>query len=138
MKRTYTLAELSDIASMILETVTSKTLLLYGEMGVGKTTLVKELALKLGVKESISSPTFSIVNEYMLPEDKLYHFDFYRINDDIEILDIGIEDYFESDHWKLIEWPEKVSDSLMPQNRTIVKLTKNKNGSRTLHIVPMN
>lgn len=138
MKRTYTLAELSDIASMILETVTSKTLLLYGEMGVGKTTLVKELALKLGVKEPISSPTFSIVNEYMLPEDKLYHFDFYRINDDIEILDIGIEDYFESDHWKLIEWPEKVSDSLMPQNRTIVKLTKNKNGSRTLHIVPMN
>jgi tRNA threonylcarbamoyladenosine biosynthesis protein TsaE len=138
MKRTYTLTELPEIANMILENVTSKTLLFYGEMGVGKTTLVKELASRLGVQDSISSPTFSIVNEYIIPEDKVYHFDFYRINDDIEILDIGIEDYFESDHWKLIEWPEKISSSLMPQNKTVLKLTKNTNGSRTIHIVPMN
>lgn len=138
MKRTYTLAELPDIASMILENIHSKTLLLYGEMGVGKTTLVKELALKLGIKDSVSSPTFSIVNEYALPEDKLYHFDFYRINDESELLDIGIEDYLETNYWKLIEWPEKISDHLLPQNRTIVKLTKNKNGSRTIQIASMN
>ena len=137
MKRTYTLAELPDIASLILENINSKTLLLYGEMGVGKTTLVKELAQKLGIKESISSPTFSIVNEYDLPKDKLYHFDFYRIIDETELLDIGIEDYFETDHWKLIEWPERVNENLLPLNRTTLKLTKNTNGSRTIQIMPM-
>ena len=137
MKRTNTLAELPDIASLILENINSKTLLLYGEMGVGKTTLVKELAQKLGIKESISSPTFSIVNEYDLPKDKLYHFDFYRIIDETELLDIGIEDYFETDHWKLIEWPERVNENLLPLNRTTLKLTKNTNGSRTIQIMPM-
>lgn len=138
MKRTYTLAELPDIASMILENLNSKTLLLYGEMGVGKTTLVKELAHKLGILDSISSPTFSIVNEYVLPKDKLYHFDFYRINDETELLDIGIEDYLETNYWKLIEWPEKISEHLLPQSRTVLKLTKNTDGSRTIQIMPMN
>ncbi|MAL59840.1 MAG: tRNA (adenosine(37)-N6)-threonylcarbamoyltransferase complex ATPase subunit type 1 TsaE [Flavobacteriaceae bacterium] len=138
MKRTYTLAELPDIASMILENINSKTLLLYGEMGVGKTTLVKELASKLGIKDSISSPTFSIVNEYHLAEGKLYHFDFYRIHDETELLDIGIEDYLETNYWKLIEWPEKISEKLLPYNRTTLKLTKNTDGSRTIQIMPMN
>ena len=138
MKHTYTLAELPEVAAMLLEQINSKTLLFYGEMGVGKTTLVKALASKLGVKDAISSPTFSIVNEYQLPNDTLYHFDFYRIKNDAEVLDIGIEDYFETSFWKFIEWPEKVSSNLLPRESIKIQLTKNTNGSRTIEIVPMN
>lgn len=136
MKRTFTLQELPEIAGMVLTNSPSKTLLFYGEMGVGKTTLIKELAKKLGVQDTISSPTFSIVNEYALNEDKLYHFDFYRLEDEEEALDIGIEDYFDSGHWNFVEWPEKV-ESLLPEATTMIELTKNKNGSRTLNILPV-
>ncbi len=136
MKRTFTLQELPEIAGMVLTNSPSKTLLFYGEMGVGKTTLIKELAKKLGVQDTISSPTFSIVNEYALNEDKLYHFDFYRLEDEEEALDIGIEDYFDSGHWNFVEWPEKV-ESLLPEVTTMIELTKNKNGSRTLNILPV-
>ncbi|MEZ4857794.1 MAG: tRNA (adenosine(37)-N6)-threonylcarbamoyltransferase complex ATPase subunit type 1 TsaE [Flavobacteriaceae bacterium] len=138
MKHTYTLAELPEVASMLLAHINTKTLLFYGEMGVGKTTLVKALARQLGVKDAMHSPTFSIVNEYPLPDDTMYHFDFYRIKDDNEVLDIGIEDYFETNYWKLIEWPEKISNSLLPIESIKLKLTKNTNGSRTIEIVPMN
>ena len=137
MKHTYTLAELPEVASMLLAQITVKTILFYGEMGVGKTTLVKALATKLGVKDAMSSPTFSIVNEYPLKEDVLYHFDFYRIQNDNEVLDIGIEDYFETDFWKFIEWPEKISSHLLPEDSIKLKLTKNTNGSRTIQIEPM-
>jgi len=137
MKRTYTIEELPKIAGMVLTNASTKTLLFYGDMGVGKTTLIKELARKLGVQDTLSSPTYSIVNEYLLDNDKLYHFDFYRINSEEEVLDIGIEDYFESTHWKLIEWPEKVS-SLLPHENTKIQLTINQNGSRTINIMPVN
>ncbi len=122
---------------MVLSNAPTKTLLFYGEMGVGKTTLIKELAKKLGVQDTISSPTFSIVNEYLLDEDKLYHFDFYRLEDEEEALDIGIEDYFESGHWSFVEWPERI-EALLPRETTTIELTKNKNGSRTVNIVPVN
>ncbi|GAB5399360.1 MAG: tRNA (adenosine(37)-N6)-threonylcarbamoyltransferase complex ATPase subunit type 1 TsaE [Aureisphaera sp.] len=137
MRRTYTLHELPEIAGMVLSNAPTKTLLFYGEMGVGKTTLIKELAKKLGVQDTISSPTFSIVNEYLLEEDKLYHFDFYRLEDEEEALDIGIEDYFDSGHWNFIEWPEKIG-SLLPDGSTTIELTKNNNGSRTVNILPVN
>ena len=137
MKVDYTLQELPQIAGMILANASSKTLLFYGAMGVGKTTLIKELAKELGIQESISSPTFSIVNEYLLDSDKLYHFDFYRINSDEEIYDIGIEDYFDSSHWKMIEWPEK-AEKFLPTDNTKIQLTINQNGSRTINIAPVN
>jgi len=133
MEIAYTIQELPKIAGMILANTTSKTLLFYGDMGVGKTTLIKELAKKIGVQDTLSSPTFSIVNEYLLDRDKLFHFDFYRINSAEEVLDIGIEDYFESNHWKLIEWPEKV-EKFLPMENSKIQLTKNQNGSRTLNI----
>ncbi|NND62596.1 MAG: tRNA (adenosine(37)-N6)-threonylcarbamoyltransferase complex ATPase subunit type 1 TsaE [Flavobacteriaceae bacterium] len=136
MKRTYSLQELPEIAGMVLTNTPTKTLLFYGDMGVGKTTLIKELAKKLGVQDTISSPTFSIVNEYLLNEEKLYHFDFYRIENEEEALDIGLEDYFESDNWSFVEWPEKV-ENLLPGESTKIKLTKNKNGSRTLNMMPV-
>lgn len=137
MEQTYTIRDLPKIAGMVLTNASTKTLLFYGDMGVGKTTLIKELAKKLGVQDTLSSPSFSIVNEYLLDSDKLYHFDFYRINTEEEALDIGIEDYFDTDHWKLIEWPEKIAN-LLPEENTKIQLTINKNGSRTINVTPVN
>ena len=127
-------SDLPYIAKEILLKVPNKTLLFYGTMGVGKTTLIKEISKQLGVTDIINSPTFSLVNEYEIVNDKIYHFDFYRIKTEEEALDIGIEDYFFSEHWKLIEWPEKVSN-LLPPNSTKIKMHKNKNGTRSLTIV---
>tara|TARA_R100000935_G_scaffold1439_1_gene4477 strand:- start:26391 stop:26804 length:414 start_codon:yes stop_codon:yes gene_type:complete len=133
MDLTFTLQELPEIAGKVLLKANSKTLLFYGAMGVGKTTFINVLAQQLGVKEALSSPTFSIVNEYALPDDKLYHFDCYRLENEEEALDIGIEDYLDAGHWCIIEWPEKI-ETLLPDTATQIKLTKNQNGSRTVYI----
>ncbi|QIE58345.1 tRNA (adenosine(37)-N6)-threonylcarbamoyltransferase complex ATPase subunit type 1 TsaE [Rasiella rasia] len=133
MELTYTLQELPEIAGKVLSAATTKTLLFYGEMGVGKTTFINVLAKKLGVSEVMGSPTFSIVNEYELANDLLYHFDCYRIETEDEALDIGIEDYLDSGHWCFIEWPERI-ESLLPKDTTRIQLTKNQNGSRTVYI----
>ena len=137
MHFTYLLKDLPEIADAVLRNADHKTLLFYGEMGTGKTTLIKEIAKKIGVVDTISSPTFSIVNEYEIENDKLYHFDCYRLNNIDEALDIGIEEYLESGYWNLIEWPEKISD-LLPTSKTEIELIKNKNGSRTLNLKQMN
>ena len=105
-------------------------------MGTGKTTLIKQIAKNLGVMDSVSSPTFSIVNEHLLDNEKLYHYDFYRLESLDEALDIGIEDYLYSGHWNFVEWPEKVED-LLPGESTKIELIKNENGSRTLSIKPV-
>ena len=136
MNCTYTLQELPQIAGKVLNQLPSKTVLFYGDMGVGKTTLIKELAKQLGSQDPVSSPTFSLVNEYALPEDKLYHFDFYRLEDESEAYDMGVEEYLDSDHWKFIEWPDRIS-SLLPQDNVSIELTKNTNGSRTLSVQPV-
>lgn len=133
MEYSFTLQEIPEIAKKVLNEVPNKILLFYGDMGVGKTTLIKEIAKQLGVKGIINSPTFALVNEYEIKDDKVYHFDFYRINNEEEAMDIGIEDYFFSSHWNLIEWPQKISN-ILPTNSTKIQLTKNKNGSRTLNI----
>jgi tRNA threonylcarbamoyladenosine biosynthesis protein TsaE len=125
------LKDLPGIADHIVLNATSKVIVFYGEMGVGKTTLIKEIAKRIGVTEIISSPTYSIVNEYELKNDKLFHFDCYRLSSEEEALDIGIEDYLFSNHWNLIEWPEKI-ENLLPQKKMSIELLKNKNGSRTL------
>lgn len=137
MTVTYNLEHLPEVAQQLLAVTKNKNLLFYGEMGVGKTTLIKEVAKSLGVLDTISSPTFSIVNEYALPEDKLFHFDFYRIEDEEEAMDIGIEEYFSSGHWNFIEWPENIT-SLLPDTYTKVNLVKNHNGTRTLNVMPVN
>ncbi|KAA3622509.1 MAG: tRNA (adenosine(37)-N6)-threonylcarbamoyltransferase complex ATPase subunit type 1 TsaE [Flavobacterium sp.] len=136
MELTYTLQQLPEVAEKVLTGSPSKTLLFYGEMGSGKTTLIKEIAKNLGVVDSVSSPTFSIVNEHLLDNEKLYHYDFYRLESLDEALDIGIEDYLYSGHWNFVEWPEKVED-LLPGESTRIDLIKNENGSRTLSITPV-
>jgi tRNA threonylcarbamoyladenosine biosynthesis protein TsaE len=137
MNLTYTLQDLSQVATSVLSSVQSKTLLFYGEMGVGKTTLIKALAAEMGVRDTLTSPTFSIVNEHSLDGGTLYHFDCYRLETEEEALDIGIEDYFESGEWIFVEWPENIS-SLLPEQYEHIKLAKNNNGSRTLNIMPVN
>lgn len=134
MEFNFNLQDLNFVAKEILRNVPNKTLLFYGTMGVGKTTLIKELSKQLGVTDVINSPTFSLVNEYEIINDKIYHFDFYRIKSEEEALDIGIEDYFFSGHWNLIEWPENISN-LLPPNSTKIEMNKNQNGTRTLNIV---
>ena len=136
MEYVYTLQDLPKIAEKVLIDAPNKVLLFYGELGVGKTTLIKEIAKKLGVEETINSPTFSIVNEYEIKNDKLFHFDFYRIEREEEVLDIGIEEYFDSDHWIMIEWPEKIK-TLIPTKSTKIRLKRNPNGSRTINLMPM-
>ena len=130
----FNLQDLTFVAKEILRNVPNKTLLFYGTMGVGKTTLIKELSKQLGVTDVINSPTFSLVNEYEIIKGKIYHFDFYRIKSEEEALDICIEDYFFSGHWNLIEWPENISN-LLPPNSTKIEMNKNQNGTRTLNIV---
>ena len=134
MEYKFNVSDLPYIAKEILLKVPNKTLLFYGTMGVGKTTLIKEISKQLGVTDIINSPTFSLVNEYKIVNDKIYHFDFYRIKTEEEALDIGIEEYFYQGNLCLIEWPEKVSN-LLPPNSTKIKMHKNKNGTRSLTIV---
>ena len=90
-------------------------------MGAGKTTLIKSLCEKLGVSDSVTSPTFSIVNEYKGADGPVYHFDFYRLKDQNEALDMGYEEYFYSGNYCFIEWPEKIA-SLIPDSFTGVRI----------------
>lgn len=136
MEYSFNLKDLPEIAKKVLTNVPNKILLFYGEMGVGKTTLIKEISKQLGVKGIINSPTFSIVNEYEIKDDIIYHFDFYRIKNEEEAMDIGVEDYFFSSHWNLIEWPQNISN-LIPTNSSKIELTKNQDGSRILKIMPV-
>lgn len=134
MKTTYQLNGIKDIAKEVVHASPSKILLFHGNMGVGKTTLIKEIANELGVDDITSSPTFSLVNEYHSTNAIIYHFDFYRIEDEEEVLDIGIEEYFYNDAWCLIEWPEKIPN-LIPEDATHIQITENTDGSRTIEFL---
>jgi len=135
MIKNYTLEQLPKIAEEVLKFSKNKVLLFYGEMGVGKTTLIKEIVKKLGVLDTVSSPTFSLVNEYhSLKNEKVYHFDFYRIEKEEEAMDMGIEEYFYSNNWCLVEWPNKV-ENLLPLNSVIIKITTSENQLRTIEVI---
>ena len=129
----YSLDEIEHVAKEIVNNSKSKTLLFYGDMGAGKTTLIKTIAKVLGCQEIASSPTFSIVNEYDLENDKIYHFDLYRVNDIEELYNFGIEDYLESNCWKFIEWPEKI-ESILYDNFNKVNLRIEENQRRFLNL----
>jgi len=134
MNKDYHLDQVPAIAKEIFMSVNDKILLFYGEMGTGKTTLIKELVKQLGVMDIVSSPTFSLVNEYLSPNgDNIYHFDFYRIEDEGEAYDIGIEEYFSGNNWCFIEWPEKV-ENLLPLDSVAIYLTINMDNTRNIQI----
>lgn len=134
MNRTYSLSELNDVAKEVITNSNHKILLFYGQMGVGKTTLIKEICKILGIDDVTSSPTFSIVNEYITNKNEtVYHFDFYRIKHEEEAFDIGVEDYFYSDAWSLIEWPENVQN-LLPLNSVEIHLTQLDDHQRNIQL----
>ncbi len=112
MPVTYNLAQIDEAVQYIIKNAKNNVLLFYGEMGAGKTTLIKALVKALGSEDRVSSPTFSLVNEYHTPREPIYHFDFYRLEDPNEALDIGLEEYLNSNGWILIEWPQKVQEFL--------------------------
>ncbi|MCL4171464.1 UNVERIFIED_CONTAM: hypothetical protein GTU68_064222, partial [Idotea baltica] len=99
-------------------------------MGVGKTTLIKEIIRLLGVNENVSSPTYSLINEYQSKSnERIYHCDFYRLKSEEEAFDIGIEDYFDAENWCFIEWPERIKN-LLPLNSLSVYLSVKEDGLR--------
>ena len=123
------LQELPYVAKEILRcSYPHKKFLFYADMGVGKTTLIKELSLQLGVKDIVSSPTFSIVNEYVISmNEKVYHFDFYRLRDEQEAYDMGYEEYFYGDDYCFVEWPEKIPNLIEDD---MVKINMQLNGNK--------
>jgi tRNA threonylcarbamoyladenosine biosynthesis protein TsaE len=127
--------ELPSVIKVILSLLKSHHIVaFYGSMGVGKTTLINALCKALGVTETITSPTFSIVNQYETNDNHIiYHFDFYRINKIEEAFDFGYEDYFYSENYCFIEWPEKI-ESLLPMNTLKVYMTEQEDGSRIIDI----
>ena len=134
MKKNYSINDLNAVAKDILAATKNKTLLFYGEMGVGKTTLIKELCKELGVVDIAHSPTFSLVNEYQTSNSEtVYHFDFYRIEDENEAYDIGIEDYFYSNAWCFIEWPQNI-ENLLPLESTEIHISILENGERSIQL----
>lgn len=115
--------ELLKTAKTIIDFATeNKVFLFYGEMGAGKTTLINAICKHLGVVEHTSSPTFSIVNQYQTKQDEIFHFDFYRLKNQTEALDLGYEEYFYSGAYCFVEWPEKIPD-LLPPNCVKVQIT---------------
>jgi len=118
---TYGLHQIAEVAARVSGLIHSNIILIYGEMGAGKTTFVKALCRALGVIDEVSSPTFALINEYQTTLGQpVYHFDFYRINDQDEALDIGIDEFFDSGHLCLIEWPERITNLLPAQTETIL------------------
>jgi len=126
-------AGLEQVAKELLEHAQQhKIWLFYGEMGSGKTTLIKTIARLLGVSETTSSPTFSIVNEYIAAgSTPVFHIDLYRVKNEKELTDIGLEEYLESGSYCFIEWPEKLG-TFMPTGTMQVRLSHTDGDNRMI------
>ena len=129
----YNLEDISLAADFILKNATCKTLIFNGVMGSGKTTLIKALVNRLGTTDNVSSPTFSIVNEYNANGSTVFHFDFYRIENEYEALDIGVEDYMSQNNWCFLEWAEKIPN-LIPNNVNYINFKESEDDTRTIEI----
>ncbi|MGZ9736266.1 tRNA (adenosine(37)-N6)-threonylcarbamoyltransferase complex ATPase subunit type 1 TsaE [Flavobacterium sp. GNP002] len=128
----FSIDQLEEVAQKIIANNPKKVILFHGEMGVGKTTLIKQLCKTLGVTGATSSPTFSLVNEYEANDNQLvYHFDFYRLNKEEEALDMGIDDYLYSGNWCFIEWAEKIPN-LIPETHSVITISLLPDGKRSL------
>ena len=124
MEKTYSLSEIETVATNLLPHLTSKVILVNGEMGAGKTTMIKALCKALNSPDDVSSPTFSLINEYRTASNEpLYHFDCYRIESEEEAYDFGAEEYLHSGHLCFIEWSENIA-SLLPKEFNALMIEK--------------
>lgn len=134
MEVVFSIDELENVAQKIIAQNPNKVILFNGEMGVGKTTLIKKLCSLLGVEGATSSPTFSLVNEYQTTTNQIvYHFDCYRLKSETEALDMGIDEYLYSGNWCFIEWSEKI-ESLIPEVHSVVNIKLQADGKRLLEL----
>ena len=123
---------LDEAARLFLEHYANRSIIaFYGSMGAGKTTFIKALCWQLGVADTVTSPTFAIVNEYESTGGPVYHFDFYRIKRIEEVYDMGYEDYFYSGALCFIEWPELIED-ILPDDAVRVSITEQDDGRRVV------
>ncbi len=132
MEIIFTLDEIDAVAQKIISENPKKVILFNGLMGVGKTTLIKSLAKNLCVNDATSSPTFSLVNEYQISNNQyIYHFDVYRLKNETEALDMGIDEYLYSGNWCFIEWAENIPN-LIPEEHSNIKIVMLPDGRRHL------
>ena len=127
--------ELPEVAEAVIRALGRRTVVAFrGGMGAGKTTLIREIVAALGSEDTVTSPTFAIVNQYKTPGNRrIYHFDFYRIDDVREAYDFGYEEYFYSGDLCLVEWPEKI-EQLLPDEVMTVRITADSDTARTFEI----
>lgn len=124
---------LSEAAETLLGFAADERVFLFnGAMGAGKTTFIKALCERLNIKDIVSSPTFSIVNEYSSDQGPVYHFDFYRLKNESEAFDLGYEDYFYSGYYCFVEWPEKIPN-LWPESYIQVKIEESPDHTRLIN-----
>lgn len=132
MEIEFSIEQIDEVAQRVILQPIHKVILFNGMMGVGKTTFIKALCKALGVEDATSSPTFSLVNEYETSKgETIYHFDVYRLKNEEEAYDMGMDEYLYSGAWNFIEWPEKIP-SLIPEQYTSINLTLLPNGNRKL------
>lgn len=136
MQIVFSLDEIQSVVKQLLNiNGLKKVITFHAEMGVGKTTFIKEIVKQLGVNDNSSSPTFSLVNEYQTSTgETVYHFDLYRLNSEEEAYDMGIDEYFYSGNWCLIEWPEK-TPNLIPIDHAAIHMKITENGKRELTLI---
>lgn len=128
------LYELKYVAQEVIESLEGRTVvLLRGEMGAGKTTLISRIAAYLGAEDTVTSPTFALVNQYEGSDCRIYHFDFYRIEEIEEVFDLGYEEYFYSGDLCFVEWPEKI-EPLLPDDAMTVRITVGEDEHRIFEI----
>jgi tRNA threonylcarbamoyladenosine biosynthesis protein TsaE len=128
------LSDLERVADEVIEALDGRTVvLLRGGMGAGKTTLVSRIAARLGAEDTVTSPTFALVNQYEGAKCRIYHFDFYRIDRIEEVFDLGYEEYFYSGDLCLVRWPEKI-EPLIPDDAMVVRITAGDGEERIFEI----
>jgi tRNA threonylcarbamoyladenosine biosynthesis protein TsaE len=128
------LTDIDAAASSIVQSLDGyRKIAFSGEMGAGKTTIIQSVCKTLGVETIVNSPTFSLINEYFTNTgESIYHFDLYRIDDITELYDMGYEDYFYSDSWCFVEWPEKALE-LLPEDMLMLKIDVQDDGTRIIY-----